>query len=314
MKSQPLSYAAGAVRVSSPRPIIVLGVDRSGTSLVSQLIWRWGAYPGDLAKLQQANPNNPQGYWEYTPMQDFLDELMDGTGLPNCHPDMDRRLLERAAEPALRARAEQLVAEMEVENKPWFWKEPYLSVSLSFWEQFWQDPVYVIPVRNPHDSALSFEKMFLPPALRGGSIRIIAMFLLRWQHFMLSILAHSERNEHTLFVPYEELLQSPAEQSRRLAGFLDGVCGTAAGAAAGGDERLARMIETVEPALWRNRSPVPFSEVPEASGEQKALFELLRRKVANPAEPFAAEAYRLSAGWREYLQNFDLIFDMFNQA
>jgi hypothetical protein len=294
---------------SSPRPIIVLGVDRSGTSLVSELIWKWGAYPGDLAKLIEANPSNPQGYWEYTPMQDLLEELISSTGLPYCHPEMDRRMAEKAGDPALRAHALKLVAEMEAEGKPWFWKEPYLSVALGFWEKIWKDPVYVIPVRNPQDSALSFEKMFLPPALRGGGIRIVAMFLLRWQHFILSILAHSESNPSTIFIPYEELLEHPEDQCRRLSRFLDAACGTESG----GEEQLQRMAKTVNPDLWRNKSRVPFSAVPEATAEQVALFDYLHRKVADPAAPFDPRLYELSAGWREYLQNFDLIFDMFGQ-
>ena len=294
--------------VRSPRPIIILGVDRSGTSLVSEIIWKWGAHSGDLSKLQQANPNNPQGYWEYTPMQDLLGDLMDGTGLSYCHPDADRRMAEMADDPEIRARAARLVEEMEAEGKPWFWKEPYLSVSLGFWEKLWKNPVYVIPVRHPYESALSFEKMFLPPPLRGGGIRIIAMFLLRWQHFMLSILAHSESNPSTLFVPYEKLLQNPAEQCRRLARFLDAECGIA-----GESERIEEMTKTVNPDLWRNRSHVAFADVPEATQEQKALFEYLHRKVEHPAEPFDPSRYELTTGNREYLQNFDLIFEMFGQ-
>ncbi|HVT16728.1 MAG TPA: sulfotransferase [Thermoanaerobaculia bacterium] len=293
----------------TPRSLIVLGVDRSGTSLVSELIWKWGAHAGDLTQLVQANPQNPQGFWEYTPMQDLLGELMDATGLPNCHPDMDRRLTELADDPAIRARALRLVAEMESAGKPWLWKEPYLSLCLGFWERIWRDPVYIIPVRNPYDSALSFEKMFLPPALRGGGIRIVAMFLLRWQHFMLSILEHCRGERKTLFVPYEELLQNPEEQCRRLGRFLDAECGVVGG----DDERVAAMAKTVNPELWRNKSQEPFAAVAEATDEQKALFAYLRRKVDDPAEPFDPSLYKLSAGWREYLQNFDLIFDMFGQ-
>lgn len=294
----------------SPRPIIILGVDRSGTSLVSEMVLKWGAYAGDLGKMLAANVNNPQGYWEYRPMQDILNAVMESTELPNCHPDMDRKLAEQGVSSHLRDRALRLVAEMEAEGRPWFWKEPFLSLTLAFWEQIWKNPVYVIPVRNPHDSAVSYEKMFLPPALRDGGIRIIGMFLLRWQHFMLSILEHSERNPSTIFIPYEELLSNPQEQCRRLARFLDMECGLDE---SGAEERVAEMVKTVNPSLWRNKSRLPFSEVPEASPEQKALFEFLHRKVHNPAEPFDPQLYQLSAGWREYLQNFDLLFDMFNQ-
>jgi len=38
------------VRKHSADPIIVLGVERSGTSVVAEMIHRWGAYAGDQEK------------------------------------------------------------------------------------------------------------------------------------------------------------------------------------------------------------------------------------------------------------------------
>src|SRR5947209_7457888 len=63
------------------RPIIILGVDRSGTSLIAELVHRWGAYAGEASELAPGNEGNPQGYWEYMPMEDFLSDLSRSVGL-----------------------------------------------------------------------------------------------------------------------------------------------------------------------------------------------------------------------------------------
>jgi hypothetical protein len=50
------------------RPIIVIGPERSGTSVVADMICRWGAYPGEPGKQREADERNPRGYFEYLPI------------------------------------------------------------------------------------------------------------------------------------------------------------------------------------------------------------------------------------------------------
>jgi hypothetical protein len=286
------------------RPIIILGVDRSGTSLIAELVHRWGAYAGEASELAPGNEGNPQGYWEYMPMEDFLSDLSRSVGLSDWHPSFPELMRQRSADPKHRERANELVARMESAGRPWSWKEPYLCTTLPFWEGILKDPIYVIPVRNPHHSALSYEKFILTEKLHG-KLHLVALFLLRWQHFMLSVLAHAERNPATLFIHYEETLRSPVEQCRRLADFLDRECRPESWSAAPDPERLMAMIEAINPRLWRHRSSIPFDEVPEATAEQKALYAYLQRKVEEPGLPFDPALYPLPAGGREYLENFD---------
>ena len=71
--SRPLSSG----RVSRCRPIVVLGAERSGTSMVAEMVRHWGAYAGEPENLRKGDEHNPRGYWEYTPVWDFLVELGD---------------------------------------------------------------------------------------------------------------------------------------------------------------------------------------------------------------------------------------------
>src|SRR4051794_39339462 len=95
------------------RPIFVLGIERTGTSLVADLIHRWGAYPGEPDFLGTPDEFNPQGYFEYAPLEELLQDLVASTGVTMWDPRFPDLLRQQAADPALSARALQLIGQME---------------------------------------------------------------------------------------------------------------------------------------------------------------------------------------------------------
>ena len=292
------------------RPIIILGMDRSGTSLVASLISQWGAYGGDTEQLQLGDIHNPKGFYENDSLVVFLEELFREIKIGFWSPDFDQRLLEQAQNPQMREKAAQLVKKMNQQSPIWFWKEPYMSVMLDFWNDFLDDPIYIIPLRNPYDSALSWQKFTLPEELQGA-FSLIAVNLLRWQHMLRSVMIGTNHARHRrLFVPYEALLQSPREQCQRLSDFLDQqleITDPPAG-------RVEHMAQQIDPELHRNKTPVPFSEVPEATPEQKAFYEFLLGAVDNPQVEFDAQDFPMYAGWREYTENITQFTIMYHQA
>ena len=44
--------------------LIVVGMHRSGTSLLTGCLYRMGAYFGDLQLSNGSNIENPEGFWE----------------------------------------------------------------------------------------------------------------------------------------------------------------------------------------------------------------------------------------------------------
>lgn len=282
------------------RPIIILGVDRSGTSLVAKLVRDWGAFGGEDAQLVRRDPFNPTGYWEYRPMVLFMRDVFQAVGPDFWRADYEQALRAKGGDLELRKPAQALIAKMGAEARPaWFWKEPLLSVQLPFWQQIWGDATYIVTVRNPYDSAVSWEKMIRPRELEG-QISLLSLNLLRWHHFMLSILTHIDSSPRKIFVSYEDLIRDPATQCDRLCRFLD----LETGLDRRGEGRAEAMSRSVNPDLWRNNSRTDFDEIALASREQRELFKLMRRKVANPAEPFDPTAYPIYPGWREYFGNF----------
>ncbi|MCY3739569.1 MAG: sulfotransferase [Candidatus Poribacteria bacterium] len=274
-------------------PIIVLGAERSGTSVVAEMVHRWGAYAGPSEQLHKADVHAPRGYWEFLPLWDLLAELGDfDTGATWWDHDFQQRMEQKAADPAYRKKATKLMAEMDT-GGPWFWKDPALSHFLPFWKRIWTDAIYIITVRNPLDTAVSWQK-FIMPANVPVRISFVAMNLLRWQHIMMLILRHTEDAQHKLFLGYEDIVHQPRAQAERLTCFLNSKFGNQGSS-------IQTMVDVVEPQLWRNNCGISFDQVPEATAVQKALYTFTRQKIENPLEPFDVSKYPLPPGYLEFL-------------
>jgi hypothetical protein len=285
------------------RPIFVLGVDRSGTSMVGNLLSAWGAYGGGQAHLCQGDRGNPRGYWEYKPMQEFNHDLLNSTGISIWDTEFKELVKERAADPELRRRVHELSAEMARPGRPWFWKESSLVFSLPFLREIFPRAVYLITLRNPYDSALSYGKLRVPRALQD-KVRLIGYSMLRWQYFMLLIFEELKSYRSKLVVPYEALHSSPRDQCARICRFLAATYGMAAAS----DLTLDRMAQVIDPSLWRNSSGVPLAEAGHASAVQQRLYGYLSSRVDGDVSDFDSSRYPFpDPYWREYCANMSVI-------
>ena len=129
------------------------------------------------------------------------------------------------------------MSEMD-EGGPWFWKDPALCHYLPFFKQIWGDAIYIITVRHPLDTAVSWQKFIMPSNL-NDRISFVAMNLLRWQHMMTLILRHTEDAAHRLFVGYEDIMRKPHVQAERLSNFLNSKFENR-------DSRIQPMADTVD--------------------------------------------------------------------
>lgn len=284
------------------RPIIVLGVERSGTSVVAEMTHRWGAYVGEPEKLAKADEYNPQGYWEYQPLWDFLVELGDlADGISWWDTSFQERVREKAFVPYYREKALELVADMEKEDRPWIWKDPAINFYLPFWKEIWGNAIYLITVRNPYDTARSWQKFVLQSKSKEP-VQFIAGNLLRWQYMTLLILEHTEPLQDKIFISYEGLVQGPRPQARRLYEFLNATCKTRMP-----EDVIEAMAQVVNPNLHRHHSPMPFVHIEEATTEQKALYQFVEDKIRNPREKFEAGKYPMYTGWKEFVKNEELL-------
>jgi hypothetical protein len=277
------------VAVSLCRPIIVLGAERSGTSVCAEMVYAWGAYPGEPGELPAPDALNPHGRWEYLPLWDLLAEIGEfEAGATWWTKDFPSKVVAKVADPRLAGQARAMVAHMAAPGRPWLWKDPALCHFLSFWQPFWHAPVFVVMVRHPVDIAVSWNQFRVAEGQAGISLE---SNLARWQHMMLSVLHAIGAEPATLFAEYEAVTADPPSQARRLAAFLDRQCATAS------DEgTVARMAGVCEPGLRRNREGQLREEL--MTAPQHSLYRFLRQKVQQP-DLAVTEDFPMPAGWRE---------------
>jgi hypothetical protein len=291
----------------SPKRIIVLGIMRSGTSLTAELVRLWGAYAGTESELWKSDASDPRGYgyMEYIPLQNLNDELLDyNEAVPPTHEILE----EKASDPALRERAIELVRAMDqraVEaNAPaWVWKDARTVLTLPFWAKILADPIYVITVRHPAETALSAAKT---EEMAEEGIPFSAG-LAYWQYCMLNILIFTQDNPCKMYIAYDQLLSKPVQECTRLGHFLDEHCEKSPEDSQARIDAMLPQISTRERHYTYTKS---LAEMEQVTKEQRALYNFLRVKTLYPHEAFNKDDFALYPGWKEYLQCMDMLMAM----
>lgn len=273
--------------------VIVLGMHRGGTSLTANLVNNCGFYAGNERLLLKSDDRNARGYWEHTPLIEFNNELLSSVRAREFIPPSDEgyeELERKSSDPKYKNRALRLIESMREGGRAWFWKDPRLAVLLPFWKNIWGDVVYIVPLRQPLDIALSLQKWHKYP---------ISASLLIWQRYMSAILKDTEAAQNILFVEYEKLIENPIQQCERLYLFLTrsfDVC-----IKASGQQIIENMAQAIAPELRHNSAGFSLSSAPQATEGQQALYDFLKRKIEHPVEHTDCAAFPIYAGWREYL-------------
>ncbi|MFQ5752659.1 MAG: sulfotransferase family protein [bacterium] len=270
-------------------PIIVLGMHRSGTSLVAEIIHRWDAYAGPTQMLMPADDWNASGYWEYLPLVNFNDNLLASIKATWFVPPVgDELLREKARESNFKHKAVKLFSTMKNGGEIWFWKDPRVSILLPFWQKIWDQVIYVVCLRAPVDIAISLKK-------RNGFP--ISASLLIWQIYMLSILKNTADEQGIIFIDYDEILQQPVQQCQRLCTFLDNWVGCSKNTY----HKTEYMAQAVNMKLSHNKSSVRFDEFVLSTPDQRELHQFLEQKLKDPFKKFDSTQFSVYPGWREYL-------------
>ncbi len=192
------------------RIVCVLGMHRSGTSVVTRLINLLGFDLGAEENLLGPRPDNPKGFWEYEPIVNLNEEILGRLGGNWHEPPPSAPGWETAVGLAdLRQKARDLVAQA-FDPAGWGWKDPRTCLTLPFWKQLLPPVDYVICMRSPAEVAASLEKREGFPAEK--SIRL-------WQTYTGSAIEHTAGlPRHFIF--YEDLIRSYRDEMSRLARFL----------------------------------------------------------------------------------------------
>jgi hypothetical protein len=270
-------------------PVLVMGMHRSGTSLIAHLINIAGASAGNPDALFPPSRSNRDGYWENRNFVFFNDRLLKLLGaswiVPPKSGDLVHALLDN---PELVIEARELIASFSSETL-WFCKDPRFSVLLPFWRVLLPDAMYVISVRHPLSVSASLMR-------REGFPRYASLLL--WQVYMESILRELPERSNVVFVPYEELLLNPLPLCERLKSFIGDSL-----AVSTPRQPIEKMLEVIRKDLFQSTSP---DDVEKEILLDQSQQELYRRLIlfAN-SETYCNQTiddnHAIYPGWREYL-------------
>ena len=195
--------------------IVVLGMHRSGTSLVTGTLQAMGVSIGE--KLYPAGPDNPTGFWEDEDCLKINEELLALLG--SAYDQLDfawEPLPQIVGMTELHKQAVEVVRQRLRENGGcWGFKDPRTCRLLSFWRGVFAecdcDLSYIITLRNPMSIVRSLERRNNLPAEKS--------YVLWLQHALPAVL--QTQDAHRIVIDYDALLTNPREQLDRLASFLD---------------------------------------------------------------------------------------------
>ncbi len=193
------------------RIIVVLGMHRSGTSVIARSLKVLGVELGD--NLMPAVQNvNDKGFWEDMDFFSLNEEILDvlqGRVWHTIHPIFQKEFNDYSLAP-LKIRATELLRKKIANTNVFGIKDPRFSILLPFWKEVFSfldlDIYYVIAIRNPISTALSLQK-------RDG-FELKKSYCL-WLYHIVSCFVETEK-QHRIVVNYDQVIADPESQLRRI--------------------------------------------------------------------------------------------------
>jgi 2-polyprenyl-3-methyl-5-hydroxy-6-metoxy-1,4-benzoquinol methylase len=247
---------------SAQEIICVLGMHRSGTSLITRVLNLLGVYLGPEEHLMAPNTDNPKGFWEHDPFKRLNDEILEKLGGTWHEPPMFGAGWETSPELSeLRKRARALIQDDFASAELWGWKDPRLCLTLPFWQRLLPSMKYVICLRNPVDVARSLE-------VREGFSLEKGIDL--WLTHVVSALEHTAGQQRSM-VFYEDFMADWNVELRRLGEFLKKP-------EAAEEEKIQKAVkESVDEELHHYRTSfIDTADEARLSFPAKALHAVLR--------------------------------------
>ena len=182
--------------------IFVLGMHRSGTSMLTRLLNLMGAYVGGENDTTDANgigEENPKGFWERADIRAANEALLEAGECDwervSRWPDVQ---LPVAALDAFARQARGILVKLDA-HRPWVVKDPRLCLTFPHWKPFLEQPMVVLPLRDPREVAVSLETRNEFPHELGLAL---------WECYVLAALKGCADVPHVV-VRHADLLQDP---------------------------------------------------------------------------------------------------------
>jgi GT2 family glycosyltransferase/glycosyltransferase involved in cell wall biosynthesis len=192
--------------------VCILGMHRSGTSLVTRILNICGLNLGNDEQVESNSfPENEKGHWEHIEIQNINDNILNifGGSWDNP-PDLPEHWEEDSRLGSLYEQARAVVGALNKVHEIWGFKDPRTCLTLLFWQKVIPGMKYVIPVRSPIEVA---ESLFN----RNGIL--IQNGILLWFTYMVSIFRHVP-NEEYIVTEFDDYFINWKEELKRIIDFV----------------------------------------------------------------------------------------------
>jgi len=244
-------------------PVAVVGMHRSGTSMVAALLHHAGLYLGPEDELMPATPDNQDGFWENMRFVELNDEILSTLGGGWDEPPAPF-VMDGPGLTAARLKAEALGHEFDL-HRPWGWKDPRTTVLLPFWLDAFPDVRLVGCVRNPLEVALSLHRRNYFSYERGLTL---------WLDYNARLLKTAPP-ERLLLTHYEAYFADPPAELRRVLAY----CGMEAS-----DAKVEEASAAVRDVLRHNRFDIADLIAADVSPEVIGLYARLCEESCWPGQ------------------------------
>jgi hypothetical protein len=261
---------------SSTGSVVILGMHRSGTSLITRVINLLGLPLCSTNDLMSA-PDNPTGHWESESLTAFNEQLLNVLGGKfDAPPDMEYGWERHQAAAKLYGEATAIFRRAFTANT-WVWKDPRTCLTLPFWRIIWSaDPVAVFIHREPLEVSLSL-------ARRDGTGKAHCIAL--WERYVRSALQNA-KGLPLVTIRFDEIMADPVRAIAQLRRHLIEL-----GVSAPGDIHKAAQFVSSEQAASRHMN-LRLADDRDATGAQRSLLatiDSLPRMSSSFAVPDLAE-------------------------
>ncbi len=190
--------------------ICIIGMHRSGTSMVARLLNLCGLDLGPSNQLMPPHDGNPLGYFENMDFSYKIDDALlthlggSWDNPPNFKEDWEY-------DPSL----EQIVEEAKgliitfSKSPRWGWKDPRTTILLPFWKSLIPNLKFVICVRSPLEVAQSLAKRDKITISQGAYL---------WNYYMRAAIRDTEGCPR-IFTFYEDFFNNASGEINRLVKF-----------------------------------------------------------------------------------------------
>lgn len=199
-----------------PNITLITGMHRSGTSMVTQALYKCGINLGNSNLLMNLHPSNPDGHFELLPMKCLNDDLLKISGGSWDHPPITDLNWEDEKFIALYDKASQIIQQLTSQpptNHSFGIKDPRLALTLPFWQRIFTYTHLVVCIRHPIEVALSLQSRNAMPIESGLEL---------WLAYNHRLLALSTR-KNIIFTHYHSWLRNSRQEINRIVEFL-GLC------------------------------------------------------------------------------------------